>query len=231
MGFLKQHLGWKLLSLFLAAVAWVFYVGDPQLASSIQVPLQYRNLPLDLEISSDLPQNVNLDVRGTSGRLTAFDASGSPVILDFRGVDGAGERTFNLTRDEIQLPMGVQLMRAVPSQVRIRFEPRASREVPVEIRYASPPPDGYRVSSQSVRPQFLRIVGPKSRVEMIEAAEADPIDLIGVYDYKTFRVSTYVSDPQVRFDGTPQVVVQVRMEKTAEAAPPPATAPRGQRKR
>jgi YbbR domain-containing protein len=104
-------------------------------------------------------------------------------------------------------------MRAIPSQIRLKFERRLAQSVTVEPRFAGPPPQGYRVVRQEIFPRQLRITGPQSRVQQVTFVQTDPIDLTGTVSNGEFRVSAYVSDPQVRFESSPIVVVRVMLEK------------------
>jgi YbbR domain-containing protein len=211
---LFENLGWKLLSVALAFLLWLIVVDRPELARSVSVPIEYRNIPENLEMSSNVPDRVHLEVRGSSTRLEGADLSGAAVVLDLAAIHGPGERTFTIDEDRVRLPFGLRLVRAIPAQLRIEFEQRVSREVPVRVHFSTSPPAGYRVQGQEVSPAKIRIVGPASRVNGIEYAETDPIDLSQTVSAAEFRVHAFVRDPQVRFVSEPVVRVKVVLEKT-----------------
>ena len=50
---LFENLGWKLLSLAVAVVIWALVASEPELSTFATVRLEYKNLPDELEISSD----------------------------------------------------------------------------------------------------------------------------------------------------------------------------------
>jgi YbbR domain-containing protein len=77
---------------------------------------------------------------------------------------------------------------------------------------------GYRILKQEVYPEVLRVVGPQSRVEELQSAETDPIDLSGVLNEAELRVNTFVADGQVRIEGPSVVRVRVIMERIARPA-------------
>ncbi|MDP2996444.1 MAG: CdaR family protein [Bryobacterales bacterium] len=210
---LTRNLGWKFLSLALAILLWFAIVGEPELATSVSAPIEYKNLPPDLEMSSDVLDRVHLEVRGPSGKLRTSDLGNMSVVLDLESVHRPGERTFTIQQWNVNLPSGVILSRAVPAQVRMRFENRVSREVPIRVRYSAQVPAGYRIASQQVEPSTVRVIGPESRVNRIEAVQTDPIDLSNVVGESRFEVHTYVADPQVRLASSPVVGVKVVLEK------------------
>jgi YbbR domain-containing protein len=208
-----ENIGWKLLSLGLAILLWLAVVGDPELTTSVSVPVEFRSIPADLEISSDMPERISLVLRGPSSKLTPLSLSEAAAVVNLSDVHRPGERTFSLQQWRLNLPGGVILTRATPSQIRLRFERRVTRAVSVQVRFAGPPPAGYRIAEQQVRPEKLRIAGPESRVMNIESVETDSIELAGVVSESTFQVHAYVPDPQVRFEASPIVTVSVSLER------------------
>lgn len=213
-GLLFDNLVWKLLSLGLAVLLWHGLVGRTEMASSINVPILYKNLPRDLEISSDVPDRIYLKVRGASARMNVSSLSRVAIVLDLSGVNAPGDRTFVLDEKTMELPYGIDLLRSVPSQVRLRFEKTVSQDVPVQPRFSSPPPAGYRIASQQLIPDMVRISGPESRIRQTEFAETDPIDLSGTFGSAEFRTTAGVDDPHVRLEGRYAVTVRVQIENT-----------------
>ncbi len=213
---LMHNMGWKLLALGIAIALWAAFVGSPELMTSVSAPVQYKNMPAEFEMSSEVPGRIYLEVRGPAARLDSFDGSRSAVLLDLSSVHQPGEYTFTVDRKNVQdLPIGVKLLRAVPGQVQLRFEHRMSADVPVRIRFSTPPPEGYRIAGESVSPKQLKIIGPESRVRQVSYVETDPIDLSHVIGKTQFRVHTFVPDPQVRLVSLPEVEVEINLEKTA----------------
>lgn len=214
---LLQNLGWKLLALGIAVVLWAAFVSSPVLVTFVSAPLQYQNMPQDLEMSADAPERVYLEVRGPSARLRSFEPSRTAVVLNLSGVQRAGEYTITVEQNHVDLPVGLKLVRAVPGQIRLRFERRLEADVPVRVRFSGPPPDGYRVASEEVRPQVLRIAGPESRVQRLEYVETDPIDLPRASGTVHFHVHTVVPDAQVRFLSPAAVDVTVSLERIIDS--------------
>jgi YbbR domain-containing protein len=208
-GFFISNLHWKLASLLIAFGLWMVLVQEPELVTSHSVPVFFKDLQRDMEIGSDVPDRVHIEIRGPSGKLTPDMLAETAVLLDLSAVQSVGERTFTVNDASLNLPVGVKFLRAVPSQVRLRFDRVLSKDVKVQVRIGNPQPPGYKVTGHRVQPETLRITGPETRVRQIEAAQTDPIDLGTVFSESEFRVHAYVSDPQVRFEGTP--VVTVRM--------------------
>ncbi|MDX1982672.1 MAG: CdaR family protein [Bryobacteraceae bacterium] len=208
---LTTNLWLKLISLAIAMLLWYATVGPQETTTGASVPIQLRNIPRDMEISSELPDSAYIEVRGSSRRLDELEKA--LVIIDLSGISRAGERTISILDGNVSLPAGVQFQRAVPSQIRLHFEPRLTREVPVVVRYATIP-DGYQIQRQQVSPASVRIVGPESRVNAIDRVQTDPIELPPDDEELTFRLHAFAGDAQVRLEKPDQFfTVKVVLEK------------------
>ncbi|MFN7918823.1 MAG: CdaR family protein [Bryobacteraceae bacterium] len=197
--FVTRNIGYKLFSLAAAVGIWYAMLDQEQeLTASISAPVEYRNIPKELEVSSDVSDKVQLEIRGPAGKLTPANLAGAVVLLDLKSVSRPGERTFPITTGDVTLPPGLVVDKAVPSQVRLSFERRLVREVPVTIKIGAPPPAGFEVVNQRVAPAMIRIAGPESRVREISSVETDPVDLSDTKGTEEFPVNVYVSDPRVR---------------------------------
>ena len=210
---LTRNWGWKVLSLVAAVLVWATFAGDQQLTFFYNAPVTYKGLRSGLEISSDSAASVTLELRGGSRALDKVTGTRSAVLLDFSPVAAAGERTFDIDPSNVKLPLGASLLRSIPSQLRFRFERSIVRDVPVKIRVAGDPSHGLRVGRQTVVPDSVKVVGPESRVVLVDSAVTDSVDLSSVEDMKEFRVNTFVGDPHVRFESSSRVLVRIEMEK------------------
>jgi YbbR domain-containing protein len=213
---LFRNTGWKLGSLGLSILLWFAVVGEPELATIHNVPVLYRNLPKGLLIGSNAIDTVRVELRGPTSRLTNAALSDVAIMLDLSSVDGPGERTFTLSDADIRLPEGVTFLRSIPSQMRLRFGRVKAKDVPVELRFGAPLAPGLRIVKEEVTPQTLHISGPEGRIDAVESAETDAIDLSGIHQDSEIRVNAFVADPQVWMESSPVVTVRLTIEKPAE---------------
>ena len=213
-----RNLGWKLLSLLIAAVLWVAVAREPELATSLSVPVEFKNMPEDLDFSSAVPDHVQLEVRGQSGRLSHDNLADVAVVVDL-GDAHSGVRTYTVRENNLNLPSGVSFYRAIPSQLTVRFEHVISRDIPVKSMYEHLSP-GYRVQSEELSPAKVRIRGPEQRIRDMQYALTDPIDLTGVVGSKEIRTHINVGDPQLRLES--QVVITDKVQVALQRGMPKA---------
>jgi hypothetical protein len=209
-----ENFGWKLLALSIAVILWALVASEPELTTLATVPLEFRNLASDLEISSEPVSQIVLELQGPSGELRGVGegVTHPAVILDMAALQ-PGIHTFPILDRNVKLPRGVRLVRANPSEVRLEFDHHLVRAAPVRVRLVGEGQDGYVVANYAVQPRELQIEGPDRRVSRILEVVTDPVDVSSVVGSSEFRVNAFVDDPYVRFQSLPQVVVTVTMKK------------------
>jgi YbbR domain-containing protein len=185
---------------------------EPEVATSLSVPVEFKSMRDDLDISGNLPDRVFLEVRGPSGRLSRDNLSAVAVVLDLSDAQ-PGERTYNIRGRNLNLPSGVVFYRSVPSQLTLRFDQLAVQEESVQPLFVNKPA-GYRIASQEFNPAKVRIRGSRDRVQAIHLIKTDPMDLSGVAGEKVFHTHLNVGDSQVRLvDTSSDITVRVKLEK------------------
>lgn len=212
---LTRNIGLKGMALAVAVLLWLATVGEGDITSAVAVPVQYRNIPASLEISSELVESAYVEVRGAAGRMSGSSLANAVIIIDLSGETRAGERTHSILRDNVRLPPGIQFLRAVPSQIRLRLEPQVARELPVVARYASRLPGELQIVKQEVSPIAVKLLGPESRVTPMDRVQTDPIELAPVEGEQMFHVHPFTGDPLVRLDRADLLVtVKVTLGKS-----------------
>jgi YbbR domain-containing protein len=212
MKLLTRNLGWKLLSLAIAFALWVAVAREPELATSLSVPLEFKNLPDELDASTtNTLDRVRIEVRGPSGRLSPESLRDSALVLDLSDAR-PGERTYTIQPSNAKLPSGVSFYKAVPSQVTVRFDHLMLRQVPVQP-YLKHPPDGYQIKSFTFTPERVNLRGPEDRLKNISRVMTDPVELGTVVGEAEFRTHVNVGDPQVRLDVPTPITLKVTLEK------------------
>ena len=216
MDFLRKYvfhtLGLKLLSLAAAVLLWMAVTRDPVVEIPISVPVEFHNAPEQLEISSETIPQVLVRVRGPVREVRLLTPAEVHAVIDLANVQ-PGERTYNLAPKRIRVPGGLQVVQAVPGQIRISFDRRATRQVEVKPRVIGTFASGYHIEKVTPMPQSVTIVGPAGHVNGVEAAITDPVDASGVVGTATFSTHAYVSDPLVRLADPSPIRVTVTTGK------------------
>ena len=209
-----HNVGLKLLSLALAVGLWLAVARDPLAEVAVEVPIEFHHFPENLEISSENIPQAQIRVRGPERVVRKLRASDIHVEIDLNGAR-AGERTFDLSAHQVRVPHDLEVEQVVPSQLRLAFDARMTRELEVHPRVIGNFAAGYGIGRVIVDPSSIAVTGPKKRVEAAEAAITDPVDVSGTVDRNTFVTNAYVSDPLIQISHPGPIRVTVIMEKTS----------------
>jgi YbbR domain-containing protein len=214
--FFRRHIahnfGIKLLSLALAVGLWLAVTRDPVAEVAVEVPIEFRNIPENLEINTESVPRAEIRVRGPQRIVRRLQPSDIYAEIELSGVK-PGERTFDLTAQQVHQPRELEVVQVIPSQFHLIFDTRLIRQVPVRPRVVGNFAEGYRIGQVDVEPAAISISGPRKRVEAVESAITDAIDASGAMDRATFVRHAYVSDPLVQVMDANPVRVTVIMEK------------------
>lgn len=208
---ITENLGWKLFSLLVATMLWYFVASDEIVLTSVNSPIQLRGMPADLEISSDLPSNIRLELSGPSRKLNELRPNNTVVNVDLGTLTQPSVQTVTISASNLRLPPGVTLARSVPSQVRIELERRMQRQVPVKPQLVGQLPEGLVLRSATVDPPSIMVTGPRSFVEAVQDASTSVIDLSQIHGSQKVQVYSVIDEPQVRVLGRQTAIVFVEV--------------------
>ncbi|HEX3740904.1 MAG TPA: CdaR family protein [Terriglobales bacterium] len=215
-----HNLGLKIISLGIATALWLAVSNEPVSEAAFNVAIVFKNMPDELEISSELIPSAQIRVRGPERLVRRLEASDVHEEIDLTGMK-PGERTFDLNKNQVNLPDKLEVSQIVPSQIHLAFDNRTSRVVPVRPRVIGTFASGYSIGQIKTDPATVEIVGPKKIIDDVESAITDPIDASGLIDRTTYFRHAYVSDPLIQVVDPRPVRVTVIMERTSTTSGPP----------
>src|SRR5262250_2718142 len=120
----------KIVSLVLAAMLWMAVANEASSEIGLEVPLEYRNIPPQLEITGDMTNTVQVRLRGSSNVIKEITAKDVSTTIDL-GKMVAGEKIVPLSPQNVQAPFGAEVIRVNPSSVRFNLERTMKKTVPV----------------------------------------------------------------------------------------------------
>ena len=222
MKFLRRwvlHNFWlKILSLILATGLWLAISPDQEPAEvAVRVPIEFRSVPAELEISSATIPEAQIRVRGPERMIRELRSTDIHAELQLADAK-AGERTFDLTAQQIRLQRSLTVVQVVPGQVHLSFDTRLTREVKIRPRVIGDLAAGEQIGKVLVEPESITITGPRHHVELVDAATTDPVDASGSSTQATFVTNVYVPDALVQVVEPVPVRVTVMMEKSTPTA-------------
>ena len=218
-----RNFGTKVLSIGLAALLWGLVAGQREAERSLRVPLEYRNIPPELELLGEPASLVDVRVRGSSGVLGELRGADLVAVLDLRTAR-PGRRLFHLLPDDIAVPAGVKVLQATPSTLSLTFEASAVRTVPVVPDLDGDPAPGFIVGRVTTEPATVEVIGPVSAVQKITEATTEPVDITGATSSVRDTVTIGLPDTIARLRNPQSGVVTIEVapapvERTLERVP------------
>jgi YbbR domain-containing protein len=195
-----QHLALKVVSVVLAALLWLIVSGEQTVERVLRIPLEYTNIPAQLELVGDPPTVVDVRVRGSSGTLGRLSSGELAAVLDVRS-PRPGQRLYHLTGSDVRTPFGVDVVQVTPSSIALFFERSSAKTVPVLPVLEGQPADGYMVERVAADPPRVEIVGPSSSLKMLSSAVTEAVSVQGASEDVIETVTVGPADPSVRLRG------------------------------
>lgn len=206
-----------LTSIVLSFLLWMWVGAQERSEIAVSVPLEYRNLPRDLEILPDknFISNINVWVKGTSTTVNNLRPNEISAWVDLSKTR-SGLRNFELGPDEVRVPYGFSVLRINPSRISLRVEEVVTRSVPVTPRIEGEPPLGYKLSESKVTPAEVEIRGPQSAVASVRQAFTDSIDLSSIHGPYTEAANVGIENSSVRIVDTKPVQVYLNVTEVQD---------------
>jgi YbbR domain-containing protein len=192
-----RHLGLKTLAIALATLLWLTVAGEQIVERALRVPLEFTNVPPDLELVGDAPAVVDIRVRGSSGALSRIAPGELVALLDLRAAR-AGPRLFHLNHADVRTPFGVQVVQVTPSNLWITLERSASKVVPIVPEVDGEPAPGYVVGTIRADPPTVEVIGPAGALERLTSAITEPISVRDATGTVTEDVNVGTANPSIR---------------------------------
>lgn len=205
-----RHLRLKVFALALAVLLWLTVAGEHLVERTLRVPLEFRNIPEQLEIVGDPPGTVDVRLRGSSALLGRLEPGEIVAVLDLAGAR-PGARLFHLRNDEVRSPYGVEVAQVVPGTLALDLERSGRRVVPVVPPTEGDPAPGFVVGRITAEPATVEVLGPESRLREISEATTEPVTVSASRERVRDVVTIGVTDSAVRL-AQPQsatVVVEI----------------------
>ena len=205
----------KLVSLLLAIGLWMAVARSPVAEVEMRVPIEFHNLPDNLEIDSASYTEAQIRIRGPERVIHQLQAADVRAEIDLASVR-PGEQTFDLTGREVHVPQDLEVVQIIPGQFRLSFDNRTTRVVEVRPRVTGNFASGLRVAQVTADPPTVVITGPRRRVEAVDGATTDPVDVSGAMKRASFVTQAYVPDPLIQVVHPTPIRVTVIMESSGE---------------
>lgn len=207
-----QNFFLKLVALLLAIGLWLAVARSEPAEVEMRVPIEFRNLPDNLEIDSASFTEAQVRLRGPERLIHGLQPADVQAEVDLSNAQ-PGERTFDLTARHVHVPQDLRVVQIIPGQFHLSFDTRDTRTIDIRPRVTGNFASGMRVAQVIADPPNVMVMGPRGRVEALEAASTDPVDASGTMTRASFLTQVFVADPLIQVVHPTPVRVTVIMER------------------
>jgi YbbR domain-containing protein len=200
-----RNLSLKFVSTLVAFLLWLVVAGERVVERVMRAPVEFQNLPAGLELVGDLPDTVEVRLRGSSGALSRMTGGDMSAVLDLSAAR-PGRRLFHITASHVTVPYGTEIVQVGPSTLTVEFELSGIRRVRVQPDIDGQPADGYEVTDVKSEPETVEVAGPESALKRLQAAITEPVSVADQTRSVREVVTIGVADSSVRLR-TPQTAV------------------------
>jgi YbbR domain-containing protein len=164
----------KLVAFVLALTLFLLVRGERETERSFRVAVAYLR-PEGRILVSEVPESVEVRVRGPWTRVTRLDAADvGPIVLDLAKHED-GDLTLNET--VLRLPQGMTVASIRPPKITLHFEHR--KRVPVTPVTTGAPAEGWVVQRIDLEPRAVMLKGTRAELDPIAEVRSTPIPLAG----------------------------------------------------
>jgi YbbR domain-containing protein len=210
--FLTHHWFAKLFSMVLATMLWITISSEANSEIGIVVPLEYRNVPAQLEITGDTTNTVEVRLRGPAALIKEVSLKNISAIVDLSKLP-EGEKIVQLTQHNMRVPFGIEVVRVNPAQIRLNLEVTMSKKIPVTVRLEGEAAHGVEVVGTNVEPATVEVQGPESKVRSLQAVPTAIVKIDGKKESFSQSVDLDLPDPMVRLQYLSPVQVHVTIRE------------------
>jgi uncharacterized protein (TIGR00159 family) len=163
-----------LLTFLVVSTVWGIYVGRQLSLVSVSTAIDFRNVPENVVLRSVSADEVEVQVSGKQILVSNLNRAEVRGFLDLDALE-SGTHQLILNRQNIEVPMGLEVVRVQPSTVEVELEQRIEKSIPVKPRLVGVP--ATQIHIEMISPESVRLNGPESTLKGMSQLFTQQIDL------------------------------------------------------
>lgn len=162
---LKRNLGYKVVSLVLAVLFWLWVTsqGTSQTLDrdqTLTIPLVTKNLPANSIIMTKLP-SVRVSLQGVNPSVNVKDLY---AYVDLTG-SKPGEQDYEVKMDSIP---NIKILELTPNRVNLQLDTVQEKMLPVQLNLTGVPAEGKEVGEAVLKPNVVNVRGPGTLLASVD---------------------------------------------------------------
>jgi len=215
---IMTNIGVKVMSVLFAVFLWFHVTAQQEETQTFRVPLTLSGIPDSLTIVHDVPEFVEIVVKGARSRLIKLRL--------FGGVEASVDLSM-VKRGRVNVPLSAAVLnlsdeldpREViverPKALSLNFERVVTKSVPVKLAFRGEIPDDVIITGKPVIiPGYVKVTGAASLISGTTVISTEEIDIRNRRGKMTREVELHVESGDVKVDPK-KVLVEMEISKRA----------------
>lgn len=157
---LRRNWGYKLVSVLLALLLWLWVSNQARPESTLAVTLQPKGLPQSMVVVNQLPSTVSVRVKGPDALIKDTDVSAS---IDLSQA-GKGNKSYPVI---VSAPAGYSVVSVDPDHVTVNVDEVKEKSFPVDVVTQGSVASGFTAGTPIVRPALVTVRGTANELAQI----------------------------------------------------------------
>jgi hypothetical protein len=167
---------YRVLAILLALACWYVVSGQEKVETWLEVPLEFVNLPPQMEITSGLVSKLQVRIRGTSNQVRSLNVGRLAYKLDL-GKISVGTNVIPLVPESMTITSAVEVVEVNPTRLELVADVVISKTVPVQLDWSGLPGDDVQFKNATVFPEKVTITGFASALEPVDSVSTELIEV------------------------------------------------------
>ncbi|OGW24078.1 MAG: hypothetical protein A2X59_06385 [Nitrospirae bacterium GWC2_42_7] len=173
---IMSNLGLKISAVLISVFLWFVVTSRGQTEFSLDVPIEFKNIPAELEVVNYKTKTVNVTVKGQEIAVRNIKALDIRVFIDMSNAK-KGVGSFYINKGDVKLPYAITVVDIAPSMLKIRLDETFEKTVNIKPVLTGQPATDYRVKAITAEPDKIKIHGIKSEILKINELRTETYDI------------------------------------------------------
>lgn len=176
---IMSNLGLKISAVLISVFLWFVVTSRGQAEFSLDVPVEFKNIPAAFEVVNYKTKSVNVTVKGQESAVRNIKALDIRVFIDMSNAK-KGVGSYYINKDDVKLPYAITLVDITPSMLKVKLDETFEKTVKIKPVLTGQLETGYRVKVITAEPDKIKIYGIKSEILKIKELKAEAFDITGL---------------------------------------------------
>ncbi len=212
---MKKH-SLKFISVFMAIFLWIYVLNSEKVKFEKTVALEYI-LPSDMMFAVKPAQEVVFMIEGPRAFVKTVADREDKLIIDLNRQQSRKQTNFSvdIVPTQLSLPFGMVVERVLPRKIQINLEKRASKVLPVKVRFKGQLPDELSMTKFEVIPAEVRVFGPQSVIKRMREIQTTQIDRENLIGFNEIPVEPRLVDNRITFEPGTNLRITYKLKATS----------------